>query len=102
MIQSLRAFHGRWESQGVYCLTKNMVEGVLHLAHLLLLPDPSFLEVVNVEVNDQLKLITVTATTTATEAACPLCQHTSLRVPSHYHRTLADLPCCRQRVQWIV
>jgi transposase len=72
------------------------------LANLLLLPDPCLLELERIEVHDHLKLITATARTTTPEAACPLCQHTSQRVHSHYSRTLADLPCCGQCVRWIV
>jgi transposase len=56
----------------------------------------------SVEVNDALKLIPATATTTASQAACPLCQQPSQRVHSHYLRTLTDLPCCGQRVKWII
>jgi transposase len=32
-------------------------------------------------------------TATAASAKCPLCSQLSTRVHSHYHRTLADLPC---------
>jgi len=78
------------------------VEGAPLLVNLSILPDPCLLELMSVEVNDSLKLITATATTTATEAACPLCHQLSQRIHSHYSRTLADLPCCGQRVQWIV
>ena len=56
----------------------------------------------SVEVNDALQLITASATTTASEAACPLCQQPSQRVHSHYLRTLTDLPGCGQRVKWII
>lgn len=72
------------------------------MVNLSILPDPSLLELMSVEVNDSLKLITATATTTATEAACSLCHQLSQRVHSRYSRTLADFPCCGQRVQWIV
>jgi len=72
------------------------------LANLFLLPDTCCLDVVSIEVNDQLRLITATARTAAPEAACPLCHQTSQRVHSHYSRTLADLPCCGQHVRWIV
>jgi len=83
-------------------LAKISAEGVPLLANIVLLPDPCLLELVQVEVNDQLKLITASATTTASEAACPLCHQASQRVHSHYHRTLTDLPCCGRRVKWIV
>ena len=78
------------------------MEGVPLLANMLLLLDPCLLELGSIEVNDHLKLITATARTTAAEATCPLCQHTSQQVHSHYSRTLADLPCCGQRVRWII
>ena len=63
---------------------------------------PFPLAVESVEVNDQLKLLTVAASTTPAEAACPLCQEPSQRVHSRYTRTLAGLPCCGQRVQWLM
>src|SRR5215472_12072767 len=47
-------------------------------------------------------MITATATTTASEAACPLCHHPSQRIHSRYCRTLTDLPCCGQHVKWII
>lgn len=72
------------------------------MANIVLLPDPCLLTLMHIEVNDQVKLITATATTTASEAACPLCQQTSQRVHSRYYRTLTDLPCCGQRVKWII
>ena len=72
------------------------------MANLSILPDPCLLELKSVEVNDALKLITATATTTVLEAACPLCQQPSKRIHSHCRRTLTDLPCCGQRVKWII
>ena len=33
------------------------------------------------------------------QAACPLCQHLSHRVHSHYTRTLADLPCAAKALR---
>jgi len=88
---------------GLYTsLPRLLVEGVPPLANMLLLLDPCLLELGSIEVNDHLKLITATARTTATEATCPLCQQRSQQVHSHYSRTLADLPCCGQRVRWII
>src|SRR5437899_9789734 len=40
----------------------------------------------------------VAATTTRRAAQCPLCQRRSKRVHSRYDRTIADLPCCGDRV----
>jgi transposase len=72
------------------------------VANISILPDPCCLQLMSVEVDDALNLITASATTTASEAACPLCQQPSKRVHSHYLRTLTDLPCCGQRVKWII
>jgi len=83
-------------------LPRTVVEGVPLLATLSILPDPHLLQLEHVEVDDALNLIIATATTTASEAACPLCQQPSHRIHSHYLRTLTDLPCCGQRVKWII
>lgn len=72
------------------------------MATLSILPDPHLLELKHVEVDEALQLIIASATTTASEAACPLCQQSSQRVHSRYLRTLTDLPCCGQRVKWII
>lgn len=37
-----------------------------------------------------------------TEAVCPLCQHRSCRVHSHYTRTLVDLPCAAKSLRLLV
>ena len=63
------------------------------MVSLLLLPDPTVLALVNVEVNEEANLITATAQTTSREAKCPLCQQLAQRVHSKYVRILADLPC---------
>jgi transposase len=72
------------------------------MVSLLLLPDPTVLALVNVEVNEEANLITATAQTTSREANCPMCQQLSHRVHSKYMRILADLPCSGQRVRWFV
>ena len=72
------------------------------MANLSILPDPWLLELMSVDVDDALNLITATAATTASQAPCPLYQQLSQRVHSHYRRTLMDLPCCGQRVKWII
>lgn len=72
------------------------------MASILLLPDPTVLALVGVEVNEKAKMITATAQTTSREASCPMCGHHADRVHSHYLRTLADLPCSGQRVRWLV
>ena len=53
------------------------------MAILSILPDPNLLELKRVEVDDALNLLIATATTTASEAACPLCQQLSHRIHSH-------------------
>ncbi len=55
-----------------------------------LVPDPSFLHLVRLEVDEQ-SIITVVATTLP-EALCPLCQCRSESVHSRYVRCVADLP----------
>jgi transposase len=72
------------------------------VANFSILPDPWLLELLSVEVDNALNLLTATATTTASQATCPLCQQPSPRIHSHSRRTLTDLPCCGQRVQWII
>lgn len=63
------------------------------MASLLLLPDPTVLALVSVEVHEEAKLVIATAKTTTKEAKCPLCQQVAHRVHSNYVRSLADLPC---------
>ena len=72
------------------------------MASMLPLPDPALFALVRLEVDECLKTITATATTTAPEARCPLCHQPSRRVQSRYGRTLADLPCLGQQVCWQV
>ncbi|EFH88690.1 ISL3 family transposase [Ktedonobacter racemifer] len=72
------------------------------MASVLLLPDPTVLALLDVEVNEEAKIITATAKTTSKEAHCPVCGHAADRVHSRYVRTLADLPCSGQRVRWLV
>jgi transposase len=72
------------------------------MAHILLLPDPTVLALVSVEVNEEAKMITATAQTTSREANCPVCGYAADRVHSHYIRTLGDLPCSGQRVRWLI
>src|SRR5262245_61909782 len=36
------------------------------------------------------------------EAACPLCQQTSIKVHSRYQRSLDDLPCCGKQLRLLV
>ncbi len=72
------------------------------MASTLLLPDPTILALVSVEVNEEAKMITAIARTTAREANCPVCGCPADRVHSKYVRTLADLPCSGQQVRWLV
>src|SRR5579859_4797480 len=61
-------------------------------------PDPERLQVLEMEVREE--AIIVRAATTTLGACCPLCQHSSNTVHSHYVRTLADLPCSGFPVRW--
>jgi transposase len=72
------------------------------MASVLLRPDPAVLALVNVEVNEEAKMIIATARTTSRVANCPVCGRPADRVHSNYVRTLADLPCSGQRVRWLV
>ena len=60
------------------------------MADLTLLPDPTCLHLLQLEAEG--KMITATVTTTAKDARCPLCAHSSEKVHSRYVRVLADLP----------
>jgi transposase len=57
----------------------------------LLLPDPSILELEKAELVD--KTLNLILQSNRKQVACPLCQHETGRLQSHYFRTLADLPC---------
>ena len=52
------------------------------MASVLLLPDSAVLALVSVEVKEEEKMITATARTASSEAACPICQHLAYRVQS--------------------
>src|SRR5215472_17600618 len=60
------------------------------MASPALVPDPACLHLLRLEAKGQTILMEVV--TRATEARCPLCQHLSERVHSHYQRRVADLP----------
>ncbi|HEV2659931.1 MAG TPA: ISL3 family transposase [Ktedonobacteraceae bacterium] len=64
-----------------------------------ILPDPTSLHLVQLEVEG--KVITATVQTTAPEAQCPQCACRSTRVHSRYIRRLADLPWlgCAMRLE---
>jgi transposase len=47
-------------------------------------------------------LITIQLAPTNREAACPLCQQTSIKVHSRYQRSLDDLPCCGKQLRLLV
>src|SRR5437588_10176526 len=55
-----------------------------------ILPDPTLLQLVRLEAEEQFILVVVT--TTSEDAYCPLCQSRSERVHSRYVRLAADLP----------
>ncbi len=72
------------------------------MASVLLLPDPTVLALIDLEMDKVTKTITAFAMTTSPEANCPLCGQPAHRVQSRYVRTLADLPCSGQHVRWLV
>jgi transposase len=55
-----------------------------------ILPEPKTLNLICIA--DDAEAITLTASSTASEARCPLCAKPSARVHSRYIRTLSDLP----------
>jgi len=69
---------------------------------VLLLPDAAVLALIDLEVGEATKTITAFAVTTAREAICPLCQQPASRLQSRYVRTLADLPCSGEQVDWLI
>ncbi len=54
---------------------------------------PPEVRLLRAEPGDGEKRMVLWLTTCSRAAACPLCQHRTRRVHSHYQRTLADLPC---------
>ena len=50
------------------------------MASLVVLPNPTLLEVVSIEVDEAMNMITAYAATVSTEARCPLCQQASQKV----------------------
>ncbi len=60
------------------------------MASQTLLPDPTNLHLLQIETEDN--MITMVVRTIAPETRCPLCEHPSTAVHSHYTRLLADLP----------
>jgi transposase len=92
-------FNGQGKGGPLYELVK---KDVSFLASVVLLPDPAVLELVSIEIDATMDMITVCAVTPSLEAPCPLCQQASSKVHSSYTRTLADLACFGQRVQWLI
>jgi transposase len=70
------------------------------MTNVLLLPDPTVLALIDIDVDESTKTITAYAMTTAPEARCSVCQQPAYRVQSNYVRTLADLPCSGQKIRW--
>ncbi len=60
------------------------------MAKPTLLPDPTCLHLQLLDASEA--AITAVVTTTAEEAACPLCHRCSVRIHSRYTRAVADLP----------
>jgi transposase len=59
-----------------------------------LLALPNYLRIADIaNTPENSSTITIALTSVRPSACCPLCQHPSRRVHSHYERTLQDLPC---------
>ncbi|MEL6249727.1 MAG: ISL3 family transposase, partial [Cyanobacteria bacterium J06627_15] len=58
-----------------------------------LLPESAPLEITGYDLDLEHHHLTLTAVSTQQTAYCSLCKTPTHRVHSHYHRTLADLPC---------
>jgi transposase len=63
-----------------------------------LLPDTKRLEGLTYGIDKPDHHMHLTVCSVQSEGACPICHQWSGRVHSHYHRTLADLPCSGLRV----
>lgn len=63
-----------------------------------LLPDAARLEGMTYTVNEPDQHLLLAVISIQSTSACPMCQQGSSRIHSHYHRTLADLPCTDLRV----
>nr|WP_075164599.1 transposase family protein [Ktedonobacter racemifer] len=72
------------------------------MKNALLLPDPDVLVLLDIEIETSSQTITARAQTSSSQARCPLCQHFSHRVQSHYSRMFADLPCSGHQVRWLI
>jgi transposase len=57
-----------------------------------LLPEPESIVVEKVEIEEDRKQITCTVSAIGAVASCPVCQMVTMRLHSHYKRSLADLP----------
>jgi transposase len=66
----------------------------------LLLGLPAHLRLEQIEMTPQALILSLAIETV--EAPCPLCQHVSSRVHSHYTRTLQDLPCAGKALRLLV
>lgn len=64
----------------------------MELAHLLQMLLPPALGLVCLGVESRPGQLVIRLQTTVSQASCPLCQWSSIRVHSHYRRTLQDLP----------
>jgi len=64
----------------------------------ILLPDIPDLQLDQIQLADQMILLTIRATHSS--AVCPSCDQSSTRIHSRYTRTIADLPWADRRVQF--
>lgn len=63
-----------------------------------LLPDRIRLEGLMCTIDEPSQQMHLVVCSVQSESVCPICQQKAGRVHSHYHRTLADLPCTDLRV----
>lgn len=63
-----------------------------------LLPDPVNLHLQGWAIDSETAHLTLTVSSTQSQATCPLCQRSSSRIHSHYDRTLQDLSCANYRL----
>ncbi len=66
----------------------------------LLLGLPAHLRLEQIEITSHMLILSLAVE--ASQAACPLCQHSTHRVHSHYTRTLQDLPCTGKALRLVV
>jgi transposase len=70
-------------------------EVLMERTPLLPLPEGMFIE----KIEERKTSLIIEVIATQETACCPLCSQASSSVHSHYHRTLADVPCGGRQLQ---